>query len=282
MRSRRWSGRSRSYSRARAHPIRACLGPGVCDRRRGLLDCHASARARETLDGCPPRCKCSPAISTSEAIHDGPRRPLPRDDHGRRQRGTTAAVLRQGSQRLPRPSRTARDGPVRHPRPAQGRPVLADGPDFVPQPADLSESRGPGARPRHVSFRAQSRRTAVSGNVGIGRREQSPLRDAGQEDRIYCCARRAQGGAAGTPGAQRTGSRDCRRSERAQDGARRPRQAVPPGVGRRLPRSPTSATSTGRHWPNCTSGSSSISPRRRLSSTRTTRWSISRNTPAIS
>ena len=64
--------------------------------------------------------------------------------------------------RLPGAPRAARAGAVRAPQRHQGSAVLAPRSDLVPQPADLPESRRPGAAARDVPLRAAARAAICS------------------------------------------------------------------------------------------------------------------------
>ena len=110
-----------------------------------------------------------------DAIRTGARGRLSGDDRGRRLRGAAAPLLRARAARLPGARRAARDGPVRHPRPAEGRAVLAPRPGHLPQPAHLPEPRSAAARARDLPLRAAPDGAALPRRLGDGRRRRAPV-----------------------------------------------------------------------------------------------------------
>ena len=118
--------------------------------------------------------------------------------------------------RLPRAARAARDGAVRLARPAEGLAVLAARPGLLPQPADLPQPRGAGAR-------ASTSSTSRCGRTGCC--SSAPRSRWRRAARCFACSTRSTASIAQRP-RPRAGAAGARRAGHAgrAPGARSKRQ----------------------------------------------------------
>ena len=166
------------------------------------------------------------------------------------------ALLHQGAARLPGAARAARDGPLRRARPAQGRAVLAHGPDLLPQPAHLPQPRRAGTRAGDLPLRAASRTGCSS--WARRRRWRKAARSSPRWTRSTASTCAAPAPRVGLPVPHRARARSCAPCRAQSRGKRRslPRPGVHRGADglRRRCRRIRGLRRSGRRWRNCTSG----------------------------